>query len=104
MMVTRSGLHFPKPEWARWRNETVILIKEQLPEGWKPISEPFNVCLDYIAGDKRRRDMPAIIDSIFHCLEKAGVVEDDTLLWVTQSSRFYDKSKPMARLTFTQQT
>lgn len=98
MIVTRTGMHFPKPEWAKWRNVTVALIKLQLPPGWKPISEPCDVFLEYVAGDRRRRDMPAIVDSIFHCLEKAGVVEDDTLLWITGSTRQYDKENPMATI------
>lgn len=100
MIVTRSGLHFPKKSWAQWRNRVVMLIKAQLPEDWKPINEPRNVHLEYVAGDKRRRDMPAIVDSIFHCLEKAGVVEDDNLIWISSSTRSYDKEKPFARIEF----
>jgi Holliday junction resolvase RusA-like endonuclease len=96
MIVTRTGLHFPKPEWAKWRDEAVAQIKCQLPPCYKPLDVCINMRLKYIAGDKRRRDMPAILDSIFHVLEKAGVVSDDTLIWVTESSRSYDKEKPMA--------
>jgi crossover junction endodeoxyribonuclease RusA len=96
MIVTRTGLHFPKPEWAKWRDEAVAQIKRQLPPCFKPLDVRINMRLKYIAGDKRRRDMPAILDSIFHVLEKAGVVSDDTQLWVTESSRSYDKEKPMA--------
>jgi crossover junction endodeoxyribonuclease RusA len=96
MIVTRTGLHFPKPEWARWRDQAVAQIKRQLPPCLKPLDVRINMRLKYIAGDKRRRDMPAILDSIFHVLEKAGVVVDDTQIWVTESSRSYDKEKPMA--------
>ena len=96
MIVTRSGKHFPKKDWEQWRNRTVAIIKSQLPNDWNPISEPCLMSLDYVAGDKRRRDMPAIVDSIFHCLEKAGVVADDALLWVQWSSRGYDKATPFA--------
>ena len=102
MVVTRAGLHFPKKDWAAWRNRTVAEIKAQLPPGWVPLSNPCSLTLEYVAGDLRRRDQPAIIDSIFHCLEKAGVVTDDTLLWVTESSRRHDKKNPMARLEFYQ--
>ena len=100
MVVTRAGLHFPKPEWQRWRNAVVMIIKSQLPPRFKAIAHPVSLRLEYVAEDHRRRDMPAIVDSIFHCLEKAGVVEDDTLCWVTESSRVYDKSAPMAVVTF----
>jgi len=55
--------------------------------------------LSYLAGDKRRRDNPAIVDAIFHVLEKAGVVADDTLIWPVASSRGYDKENPRAEIT-----
>ena len=100
MVVTRTGHRFPKPEWAAWRDAQVLAIKRQLPQGFKIITEPTNIRLTYFAGDKRRRDMPAIIDAIFHVLEKAGVVEDDTLLWVSESSRHYDKTNPVAIIEF----
>lgn len=96
MVVTRSGLHFPKKSWAKWRDEKVTEVQAQLPRGWEPISEPTEIHLEYIAGDRRRRDQPAIIDAIFHVLEKAGVVRDDTLLWISKSSRAYDKASPKA--------
>jgi Holliday junction resolvase RusA-like endonuclease len=100
MIVTRTGRHFPKPEWAKWRDAAVMQVKTQLTLGFKTFTEPVNMQLDYFHGDKRRRDMPAILDSIFHVLEKAGVVADDTLIWVGQSSRKYDKQNPRAILTF----
>lgn len=99
MVVTRSGLRFPKKEWAKWRDAAVSEVRRQLPPGWKPIEAPTLVSLDYVAGDKRRRDMPAIIDAIFHVLEKAGFVADDTLLWVALSTRVYSKAFPMATIT-----
>lgn len=89
IIITRTGRRFPKPEWAKWRDTAVASVKSQLPAGFKMIERPVNVHLDYFAGDKRRRDMPAIIDAIFNVLEKAGVVADDTLLWVSRSERFY---------------
>ena len=94
MIVTRTGMRFPKPEWAKWRDAMVAEVRSQLPAGWKPIDVPCVVKLAYIAGDKRRRDQPAIIDAVWHVLEKAGVVRDDTLLWAKESTRGYDKSRP----------
>jgi hypothetical protein len=105
--VTRTGKRFPNKVWANWRDKAVSQVLEQLPDGFphqtygvQQFIEPVNISLDYVAGDKRRRDMPAIIDSIFHVLEKAGVVSDDTLLWVSESSRSYDKQNPRAVITF----
>jgi len=100
MGVTRTGRHYAKPTFARWRDDAVRQIRCQLPSGWKPIDVPCNVRIDYVAGDRRRRDMPAVLDAVWHVLEKAGVVADDTLLWAAQSSRSYDKAAPGCTITF----
>lgn len=100
IIVTRTGHRFPNPKWAKWRDKMVASVKQQLPVEFRTIDVPTNIRLTYWAGDKRRRDMPAIVDAIFHVLEKAGVVEDDTLLWVSQSSRHYDKDNPGALVGF----
>jgi len=100
IVITRTGHRFPKPAWAKWRDNAVESVKSQLLQPWTPISEPANIRLEYWAGDKRRRDMPAIIDSIFHVLEKSGVVTDDWHLWVAGSHRGYDKENPRAVITF----
>lgn len=100
MIITRSGRRFPKKSWEMWRNWAVASVLTQIPAGFKPYDHPVNARLTYIAGDKRRRDMPAIIDSVFHVLEKAGVVTDDTHIWFTESSRSYDKSNPRAVIEF----
>jgi Holliday junction resolvase RusA-like endonuclease len=100
IIICRNGLRFPKKSWAEWRDRNVTAVRLQLPQGFQTITEPVNVRLDYRAGDKRRRDMPAIVDAIFHVLEKCAIVSDDTLIWVTESSRVYDKENPGATITF----
>jgi hypothetical protein len=74
-------------------------VAAQIPKDWRAISEPTNIRMEYWAGDKRRRDMPAIIDAAFHVLEKAGFTEDDTYLWVAESTRSYDKQDPRLIIT-----
>ena len=89
--ITRTGKRYPKAAWAAWRDEKVADIRRQWAEtGAETFTQPVNMRLEYTAADHRRRDMPAILDSIFHVLEKAGVVADDTLLWVSASTRSYD--------------
>ncbi len=95
MIVTRTGLHFPKPEWAKWRNAAVEQIRAQLPPDFVPYDVPLVDEIDYYAGDRRRRDRPAILDAVWHVLEKAGVVTDDTLLRdSTWYGVHYDKANP----------
>lgn len=100
IIVTRTGHRFPKPAWAKWRDDAVRQVKQFIPRGFTPIDSPINVRIDYFAEDKRRRDMPAILDAIFHVFEKAGVVTDDWHLWVSESSRGFDKDCPRAVVTF----
>lgn len=99
MVVTRNGLRFPKKPWAKWRDAAVEEVRKQLPLGWQPIATDTLIEFSYVAGDRRRRDMPAIIDAVFHVLEKSGFVTDDTLLWVGVSSRVYNKEFPGVTIT-----
>ena len=97
---TKTGKSYPKKLFADWRAEAIRQIRAQLPSGWTPIAVPVNVRIDYVAEDRRRRDFPAICDALWHALERAGVVKDDTLLWPAQSSRSYDKAAPGVTITF----
>ena len=97
---TKTGKSYPKKLFADWRAEAIRQIRAQLPSGWTPIAVPVNVRIDYVAEDRRRRDFPAICDALWHALERAGVVSDDTLLWPAQSSRSYDKAAPGVTITF----
>jgi len=99
VQTTKTGRRYPNKVWAKWRDAAVREVASQIPKDWRAISEPTNIRMEYWAGDKRRRDMPAIIDAAFHVLEKAGFTEDDTYLWVKESTRSYDKQNP--RLTIT---
>ena len=99
VQTTKAGRRYPNKVWAKWRDTAVSEVVAQIPKGWRAISEPTNIRMEYHAGDKRRRDMPAIIDAAFHVLEKAGFTEDDTYLWVAESSRAYDKENPRLIIT-----
>jgi Holliday junction resolvase RusA-like endonuclease len=96
--ITRTGHRFPNKKWAVWRDEAVRGVREQLSRHFKTITEPVNVRVTYVAGDRRRRDCPAILDAVWHVLEKAGVVADDTLLWPVESIRSYDKDSPRCEI------
>ncbi len=102
MVVTRSGHRFPKKSWAVWRDAAVAEVRKQLPKDWKPIETPTEVRIAYVAGDRRRRDFPAICDAVWHVLEKAGFVTDDTLLWPAISTRSYSKDAPGVSVTILQ--
>lgn len=88
----RSGRHYPNEDWAQWRDAVVLSLKFQAArQDSLPAGVMIRFHIDYYPADKRRRDLPAMEDSIWHCLERAGIVEDDSLLvtgtWVRRTGR-----------------
>lgn len=76
VIITRTGKRFPNKRFKDWRELAVAQIKKQLviKEPW---DKPISVIIDYYPGDNRRRDVPGIIDALWHVLEKANIVTDD---------------------------
>ena len=96
MLVLRNGMHIPKKPFKDWRDNAVIEVKAQKI----PLHDvPCSVDILYTAGDRRRRDVPAILDAIFHVLERAGVVKDDSLIENVNFKKFYDKELPGVLMT-----
>lgn len=88
--VTRTGRRYPNKLFAAWRDAQVAVVRSQLPPGHEPIAWPCGVCIEYTPEDRRWRDVPAVIDAIWHVLEAAGVVADDRWLgarWVLFEQR-----------------
>jgi len=79
MGITRTGKHYPRAAFKSWRDAAIMEVRQQWR--WrKAIVDPVSVVIEYWSADKRRRDIPAIIDSLWHVLERADVVLDDSLL------------------------
>jgi hypothetical protein len=101
IIITRTGKRIAKPAWRLWCDDAIEQVRSQLRIApFTTITEPVNIRINYFSGDRCKRDQPAIIDAIFHVLEKSGVVADDSLLWVTHSQRSYDKANPRAIIEF----
>ena len=94
MMISRFGHHYPKKSFAIWRDQIVRELHELFPKA-KAIDVDCVITIQYWNGDKRRRDLPAMIDSIFHIMEKAELIIDDSLVkklhWLPQG---YSKQNP----------
>lgn len=102
VMVTRTGHRYPNPKFAKWRDQVVHDLKLTMAES-KDSCVYFDVpCLlrvYYWAGDKRRRDVPAMLDGLFHCFERAGLVKDDCLFKQIEWFHYgYDKDNPRAEI------
>lgn len=102
MGVTRTGIHFPRKSFSQWRDQVVRDLKQTMLES-KNSCVYFDVpCLlrvYYWAGDKRRRDVPAMLDGLFHCFERAGLIKDDCLFKQIEWFHYgYDKDNPRAEI------
>lgn len=81
MKISRQGFHYPAPEFVAWRNKATGQMMEQRPAGFKPITDrSLSWQFIYTPEDNRRRDVPAVLDAVFHCLERAMIVADDCLI------------------------
>lgn len=80
--ITKKGHRFPLKTFANWVRSVRhdIEVQYRLHNFRFPQVKPMKVSILYVPGDRKRRDIPAILDAIFHVMEKAGVVKDDCLL------------------------
>ena len=99
MGVTKTGIHYPKPEWARWRDAMLTQVQRQF--SGDPIECECKAVIRYWAGDRKRRDIPAILDAIWHVLERSGIVKDDALIKSVEFHGLYDKENPKAVIVLT---
>ena len=74
--TTKEGRRYPSKVFARWAQDAINQIREQ-DTIKNTITIPLGISLDYIPGDNRIRDIPAILDAVFHALEGAEIVESD---------------------------
>jgi Holliday junction resolvase RusA-like endonuclease len=77
IIITKTGHRFPNKKFAEWAVGTIWQIRSQRG-GYPMISSPeYDWKFDYTPENNQRRDITAVLDAVFHCLEKAGVVSDD---------------------------
>lgn len=78
MIVLQNGLHIPSRQFKEWRDNAVLQISLQ-PQ--QTFSNPHLFWIfEYTPSDRRRRDVSALLDAVFHCLEKSAVVSDDSII------------------------
>lgn len=91
MQITRTGRHYPTKRWAAWRDLQVqlVLYTYDAHKLTRPlITTPCSAKIVFTHADKRRRDVPGMLDALCHVLERAGVVKDDSLIvnWDVQTN------------------
>lgn len=92
--TTRTGHRYPNQRFVGWREDAFCQIREQVPH-YKAFSGPTMALFSYFPGDLRRRDVPGMVDALFHVLERFGLIVDDSLFqqvcWVQMP---IDRDKP----------
>jgi Holliday junction resolvase RusA-like endonuclease len=80
MKMTRTGKHYPDPKFVEWRNRMFAQIKEQWPAVVTIKDKSHKWYFEYTPEDNKRRDIPAILDAVFHVLERSFIVSDDSII------------------------
>jgi Holliday junction resolvase RusA-like endonuclease len=77
--INGRKIRYPTQHFKVWRADVLRQIYSQRPGLNVLFKEPvwFNVV--YTPADRRNRDMPGMMDALFHVLEHANVVADDGL-------------------------
>lgn len=103
--ITRSGHRYPDKRFVAWRE--MVVPELELQRGkceLFPIASTVSIECDYTPGDRRTRDVPGMLDALFHVIVKAGLLVDDGLVWaVTWRRNEMDRQQPGLRFTMTKQ-
>lgn len=83
ILITRTGHRYPPKSFQSWRAEMLRQIG--------PVSHPLvgdvSMRIDYIPGDRIKRDVPGMLDALCHLMERSGLVLDDAQIkhvtWTT---------------------
>lgn len=95
--ITRAGHRYPSKRFSKWRE----LVRFMVPEVPQPLDKQheLSITIIYYAGNLIRRDVPGMIDALFHLFEYCGLVEDDArfknVTWVDGG---LDRARPRCEI------
>lgn len=79
--ITRTGRRYPDKNFINWRAKALAAIGGVAA----PFPGPVHMIVDYVPGDRIRRDADGMISALFHLIVKAGIMLDDaqvkSLIW-----------------------
>lgn len=99
-ITLKNGMTIPSKYYQTWHKEAAVQVYNQtLPE--KPIDSPIVVYLDFVHGDKRRRDSDNGTSSIMDLLQDCNVIQDDNwqIIKTIIITNRYDKGKAACFIT-----
>lgn len=92
--ITRTGRRYPAARFAQWRASAYQQVRAQLisQPAWRqwPNGAPMILIVSYRPLDRRRRDVPGMLDALLHLLERATVLQDDAqvkAVWWTRAPK-----------------
>ena len=81
MLMTKTGRHYPNKSFVAWRQEATEEMDRSIRYAPIPIKLPLadklRATIAYCPQDKRRRDVPAMLDALWHLIEHIGLIKDD---------------------------
>lgn len=97
-LLFRGGkvVKYPNKTFQNWRRSAAQEILTQGPPK-TPIASPVAIVFDYWPGDKRTRDVPGMLDALFHLLVYAKVLKDDGLIYNVTWTR-HEVNRPFPKV------
>lgn len=97
---TRTGHRYPDKRFVDWRDEACRQLHPQ--KNGTVLYGRVALHVDYWAGDKRTRDVDAMLGALGHLFVRAGIMGDDGQIKdVYWKDHGLDRKKPRAELTLT---
>lgn len=87
----KNGKRFIPARIKEAINDAVLILKSLKPKGFQTINQPCQLYIIYTLPNKRKRDLDNLNKTLQDCLEKAGIVEDDTLFFRVVSEKRIQK-------------
>lgn len=98
VQITRTGKRYPGKRFKAWRDAAMESVRRSMAiRSAHQISYegPVGLWIDYVPGDRMRRDVPGLLDALCHLLEKSEIVDDDaqvkTVHWTTYAPQKYPR-------------
>lgn len=96
VLITRTGHRYPPKRFQAWRDD----VMRCLPPIAGPYVGPLHLIVDYVPGDRRKRDVPGMLDALLHVLERGKCMLDDAQVkQVTWTPFPIDRQHPRCTVT-----
>lgn len=95
--ITRTGHRYPSKRFSNWRAMVAFMV----PSVKEPIDckGDLSITVIYYKGDLRRRDVPGMLDALFHLFEyRRLVIDDKHFVNVTWVDGGLDRARPRCEI------